>query len=181
MLQTSGSFLSMALRPSRASSGLALAAWLALVAALSLFVGCSNAQTTASRPQFPARSSEQAATQAVRNLAQVIELPPKRGEAFVDPYAVAVLKLGKAAAPRLVDAIIDTTPTRTASLFQYTVGDVAIVLLSELYQTSTWPYPTSTGEVPRHTGDFRDYVEFMSRAESRLHLQAAWRQFVASH
>ncbi len=118
---------------------------------------------------------------AVHQLNRVRELPDKAGQSFSDPHAKAVLAFGRQAAPYLVQAIPDTTPTGTSQFFVYTVGDVAVVLLIEIYRVPTWPFPSTEQSVPVGTGDFRDYVAFMGSTDNRQRLKQAWQTYIDTH
>jgi hypothetical protein len=150
-----------------------------------MLLGCALAGVACTPAGQPERSaapaSEPAAATAVRQLSRVRELPEKAGLPFTDPHAKAVLALGKQAAPYLVQAIPDTTPTGTSQFFVYSVGDVAVVLLIDIYKVPTWPFPSAEQALPVGTGDFRDYVAFMSSADNRQRLKQAWQTYVDTH
>lgn len=105
-------------------------------------------------------------------------LPPKVGEPLGDPHAVAIVTLGKKAAPYLVEKITDNSPSLVIYGFQYKLGDLALVLLNEIYRPRNWPFPDDSRQLPRNHGDFRDYLDFVKGPGRREELKETWTRFV---
>lgn len=114
----------------------------------------------------------------VEQISLIKALPPKQGEPLGDKHALAIVSLGKKASPYLVKKITDTTPTPIFYLFQYKVGDIALVLLHEIYHPSSWPSPEGSLTIPQRYGDYRDYVDFVSTLEGRTQLKKSWEDFL---
>ncbi|MGI9074455.1 MAG: hypothetical protein ACR2JB_24785 [Bryobacteraceae bacterium] len=105
-------------------------------------------------------------------------LPPKSGEKQTDPHAAAIVALGQAAGPYLVAKLTDDSPSRVAYGFRYSIGDVALALLDEIYQPPYWPSPDGSVVIPTRYGDFRDYVAFVHSRKGRRQLQKSWKVFI---
>jgi hypothetical protein len=105
-------------------------------------------------------------------------LPPKRGEPIEDEYARAIIALGKKAAPYLVEKLTDTSPSRVVYGFQYRVGDIALVLLHEIYRPPYWPFPDTSFDIPPKYGDYRDYVDFVNSNGMRERLRKSWKRYI---
>lgn len=111
---------------------------------------------------------------------QISMLAPRRGDVQPDPIAREIVNSGRAVAPALVEMLDDEAATGVAEFFVYTVADVSLALLVDIYPQSAWPSPDGSVPMARHHGDFRDYLDFVRRPGTRQRLQAAWRRYVAS-
>jgi hypothetical protein len=105
-------------------------------------------------------------------------LPPKRGERIEDEHAEAIIALGEKAAPYLVEKLTDASPSKVVYGFQYKVGDVALVLLHEIYRPPNWPFPDGSFDIPRKYGDYRDYVKFVNSDGTRKRLRKSWKNYI---
>ena len=72
--------------------------------------------------------------QVVGEIDLIEGLPPQVGEPLGDPHAVAIVLLGREAAPYLVERITDDSPSLVVYGFQYKLGDLALALLNEIYR-----------------------------------------------
>jgi hypothetical protein len=114
----------------------------------------------------------------INEIALIDGMPPKSGEPQTDVHAIAIEALGKAAGPGLVAKITDTRPSRVFYAFQYTIGDLALALLDDIYRPPNWPFPDHAVTLPEKYGDFRDYRRFIEAPGSRAKLQRSWREFI---
>jgi hypothetical protein len=145
--------------------------------------GCQRQQETnavPTRDQASAVSTNlsENVESVVNNIQKIKTLAPKDGEPQVDPYAIAVVRLGPQAGPLLVEKITNQTvtdcyiyPTNLA------VGDIAIELLHAIYGGS-WPAPDGSVQIPSVYNSNLDYFEFVTRPENRVRLQTAWRNWL---
>jgi hypothetical protein len=117
----------------------------------------------------------------VDGISQIEGIPPKSGAPQTDPHAIAIVAFGKKAAPYLVAKLTDTSQTRVVYAFPYTVADLALVLLDEIFQPPGWPFPDDRVKIPEKYGDYRDYVEFVHSPGSREQLKRSWQEFIRSH
>jgi hypothetical protein len=143
--------------------------------------------TTCARRKLPDEHSPSTESQseqireAMDGITLITGLPPKERIPIDDPHAAAILRLGRSAGPALVEKLTDRTPTSVVYGFQYTIGDLALALLTEIYQPQGWPSPDDSVRLPSHDGDFRDYVDFMNSTDGREKLQASWRRYIHAH
>lgn len=144
-----------------------------------IVVACHHRQTASTISA--ASTSSDPAKAAVDDIKLIQGLPPKAGEPQTDPHAIAIMKLGKSAGPYLVAKLSDTTPSKVVYGFHYTIGDIALVLLEEIYQPPGWPFPDNSETMPAAYGDYRDYESFMASAGSRQRLQESWKKYIQQH
>lgn len=151
---------------------------LVLVALLALtgFGSC----TRASRGSMPITKPDEI-RKTVSRISQIAGLSPFKHEPEWDPHAVAIIALGREAGPNLVLMITDTSKSGVADLFQYTIGDVALVLLDRIYSPPTWPFPDNSEQIPKQFSDYRDYVEFLNQPGTRVRLRRSWNRYVAKY
>jgi len=116
--------------------------------------------------------------QVVGEIDLIEGLPPKVGEPLGDPHAVAIVSLGREAAPYLVERITDNSSSLVVYGFQYKLGDLALALLNEIYRPRSWPFPDNSRLLPRKHGDFRDYVDFVNSPGGRQELKEHWMRFI---
>jgi hypothetical protein len=145
-------------------------------------VGLLAMSTAALSQQAAAPKRAAPSAKTVRRIVDEIGLiqgmPPKSGEPQTDPHARAIMELGKAAGPGLAEKLTDTSPSQVANLYRSAIGDVALVLLTEIYKPPSWPFPDGSFKLPEKYGDYRDYVEFVNSHGARKRLQRSWRSFV---
>jgi len=129
--------------------------------------------------EFPTTAHSAAyLAQVVDEISLIEGLPPKVGEPLGDPHAVAIVLLGREAAPYLAERITDDSPSLVVYGFQYKLGDLALVLLNEIYRPRSWPFPDDSRQLPRKHGDFRDYLDFVNSPGGRQELKEHWMQFI---
>jgi hypothetical protein len=127
------------------------------------------------------QSSNVATKRIVDQIGLVESVPQKPGYPSGDPHEMAILALGKSAGPYLVEKITFRKPGKVLDLFQYSIGDVALALLQEIYRPAHWPDPDGSIELPKKYGDYRDYVDFMRSSWNRRRLQLAWKHYIAAN
>jgi hypothetical protein len=132
-------------------------------------------------PPSQQQSSQDQVSEIVDGIILIEGLPPKAGERPADQHAAAIVALGKKAAPYLVERLTDTSPTRVVYGFPYEVGDIALVLLDEIYHPAGWPFPDDRIKIPQKYGDYRDYRDFVHSAGSRERLRQSWQEFIKDH
>jgi len=143
-----------------------------------LFVCFSALCVSALLSEVRAQNPSAAARQTVNRINRIEELPIKKGEPATDKYAAAIVELGEAAAPYLIEKLTDRRNSRVAYLYQYKIGDVARALLDIIYDYPEFPFPDGAKSLPAKYGDYRDYTEFFSRSRNRKQLRKSWREFV---
>ncbi len=117
----------------------------------------------------------------VDEISLIESVAPKARLASDDEHALRILSLDKKAGPFLVEKLTDTTETQAFQLFQYKVGDLALNLLTIIYDPKDWPFPDGSMKIPIRNGDFRDYLDFVETPGMRLKLQQSWREYVSLH
>ncbi|HEY6946594.1 MAG TPA: hypothetical protein VI431_15755 [Candidatus Acidoferrum sp.] len=146
---------------------------------VSFLVACAH------RQPLPVTSRSEPTVEQIKHVVDRITLieglPPKSREPQTDKYAAAIVALGKNAAPFLVEKLTDTSPSKVVYGFQYAIGDVALVLLDDIYQPQDWPFPDGRFKIPENYGDYRDYVDFFSSPGSRRRLKESWQDFIKKH
>jgi hypothetical protein len=118
---------------------------------------------------------------AVARITEITSLSPVKHEPERDQRAIAIIALGRQAGPYLVDKITDRSASQVAELFQYTIGDVALVLLDRIYRPPGWPFPDNSERMLQRFGDYRDYVEFVNVPGARARLQQSWKRYIEQH
>jgi hypothetical protein len=150
-----------------------LGAWLyisPLVRWQSLFAGAGQFNPTPEQVQG-----------IVNNISLVVGLSTKQGEPQWDEHAIQITKLGRLAAPYLVDKLTDESPSKVFELFPYAIGDVALALLADIYQTPSWPSPDGSIKIPKIHGDFRDYLVFVKSKGARERIKKSWKYYIQTH
>ena len=117
----------------------------------------------------------------VNNISLIVGLSQKQGEPQWDEHAIQITNLGRRAAPYLVDKLTDESPSQVFEFFPYAIGDVALVLLTDIYQTSSWPSPDDSIQIPKIHDDFRDYVAFVKSEGPRERIKQSWKNYIQTH
>jgi hypothetical protein len=146
-----------------------------------VLTACLHHQTATMITQDQTEPAPALIQKVVEGISLIGGLPPKSGESQTDPRAIAIMSFGRKAAPYLVAKLTDTSLSRVVYAFPYTIGDLALALLVEIYQPQGWPFPDDRIESPETYGDYRDYVAFVNSPGSRDRLQKAWQEYVKNH
>jgi len=117
----------------------------------------------------------------VNNIYLIQGLPQKNGEQQWDVHAYKISQPGKLAAPMLIEKLTDESPSQVFELFSYTIGDVALALLRDIYCAPDWPSPDGSIQMRKNFGDFRDYVEFIRSKGKRKQIQQSWKIYSQTH
>jgi hypothetical protein len=161
-------------RQSNRAWGIAGLCWLLL------FTACANGQT-GTTPRDGEEPTDEQVEKTVNDIDLIVGLPSKKGEEQWDEHALAITRLGKRAAPYLVEKITDTSTSKVGEGFRYTIGDVALALLNDIYEPPGWPFPDDSIKIPQKYGNFRDYVEFVETPDARRRLRESWRNYIEKH
>jgi len=81
----------------------------------------------------------------------------------------------------LIEKLTDESPSQVFELFSYTIGDVALALLRDIYCAPDWPSPDGSIQMRKNFGDFRDYVEFIRSKGKRKQIQQSWKIYSQTH
>lgn len=123
--------------------------------------------------------------QVVNDITLIVGLQLQKGELQWDEHAFKIVELGKKAAPFLVEKITDKSPSKVMEFFHYKIGDIALVLLDDIYQPPSWPFPDNSVQIPikygDYRGDFRDYVYFINSEGARERLKESWKSYIRTH
>ena len=115
-------------------------------------------------------------------LGRIEAMAPKKG--YVDDrHAKAILGIGKKAAPCLVEKIGDTAPTMWAYSFQYTVGDMALALLDEMYSSAVLadPEDSSIDLAKQFPNSAMPYREFRESPGAMQRVRLHWQAYIKKH
>jgi hypothetical protein len=111
----------------------------------------------------------------VDELVLIETMTPKRGMPQGDEHALAILSLGRAAVPYLVERIDDDSWSRYVYGYWYKVGDVALALLDEICDTPNWFFPDGSRLAP--PTEFADFVDFVQSPQQLRAAKRSWERF----
>ena len=116
------------------------------------------------------------------HLPQIQTVPLKRGAPTWDRHYNAIRAKGTHVAPFLAEHLTNDAPSLVFEYFPHSQGDVAHVLLCDLYDRDlTWPV---AGQAPiggHPSVSFFDYLALVGRASGRFQLADAWARVIQSH
>jgi len=121
--------------------------------------------------------------QIVEGIYKIRILPVKEGEPFEDPYAQKIISLGRKAAPFLANKIVETTPSNWGYTVSYEIGDMAHLLLCEIYGKSFfWPIEGQRQwqERDRSMPPIFVYKELIELPGAREDLKEMWLELIRS-